>query len=59
MTIKQSFFNIDGTVKLAEKQGKAQKIKDVTEKNRIKEICLNCNEPKCNGNCKKIKEVIK
>ena len=53
--IKPSRFNAEGTVKLAEKQGKPQKLKDVSEKNRIKEICLNCTKPKCNGNCKKIK----
>ena len=58
MTIKPNYFSAEGTVKLVEKQGKPQKTKDVSKKNGIKEICLNCTEPKCNGNCKKIKGVI-
>lgn len=55
MKIKPSYFNAEGTVKLAEKQGKKQKPKDVTKKNKEKEICLNCDAPKCNGSCKKMK----
>ncbi len=55
MNIKPSYFTAEGTIKLAEKQGKKQKPKDVTKKNKEKEICLNCNDPKCNGNCKKVK----
>ena len=53
--IKPSLFSADGTVKLATKQGKKQRAKDVTKKNKEKEICLNCDNPECNGNCKKIK----
>lgn len=55
MTIKPSYFNVEGTVKLAEKQGKPQRTRDVTEKNRIKEICLNCTKPKCTGSCEKVR----
>ena len=54
--IRPSLFNADGTVKLAVKQGKKQKLKDVTKKNEEKEICLNCEDPKCNGNCKKVQK---
>ena len=54
MKIKTSYFNAEGYAKLAEKQGKKQKPKDVTKKNKEKEICLNCNSPECNGYCKKV-----
>lgn len=59
MYVRPSYFNVEGTIKLAEKQGKAQRTKDVTEKNRKKDVCLKCTEPKCNGNCKKVKGVSK
>ena len=52
--IRPNFFNAEGTVKLAVKQGKKQRVRDVTKRNKEKEICLNCNSPKCNGNCKKV-----
>ena len=52
--VRPSLFNADGVVKLAEKQGKKQKPKDVTKKNAEKEICLNCKDPECNGYCKKV-----
>lgn len=55
MTIKTGWFAADGTVKLAEKQGKRQTPKDVSEKNRQKEICLNCDKAKRRGTCKKVK----
>ena len=54
--VRPSLFNADGVVKLAEKQGKKQKPKNVTKKNEEKEICLNCNSPECNGNCKKVQK---
>ena len=53
--MKHNYFNADGVVRLAEKQGKPQKPKDVTEENRKKQICLTCNKPKCKGNCKRVK----
>ena len=43
-----------GYIKQAEKQGRKEKPKneaEVAEKNRIKEICLNCTKPKCGGGC--------
>lgn len=49
-------FGADGTVSIAEKQGKPQKVKDVSNENKKKQICLNCNKPKCTGNCKKVTE---
>lgn len=44
-----------GIIKTAVKQGEKEKPKDLaelTEKNRIKDICLNCTEPKCNDRCR-------
>lgn len=41
-----------GYIQTAPKQGRKVPDKDVTEINRIKEICLNCNRPKCTGRCK-------
>lgn len=55
MKYTSRYFNAEGIVTLAPKQGKKQKPKDVTKKNKEKEICLNCNNSKCNGNCKKAK----
>lgn len=52
-----------GYIKQATKQGRKEREKDlaeVAERNRIKEICLNCTEPKCVGRCryyaKKVRE---
>lgn len=52
-----------GVIKTAVKQGGKEKPKDpaeLAEKNRLKEICLNCKEPKCVGRCrhyaKKVRE---
>lgn len=54
-----SYFDKDGYVKLAVKQGKKQRTKkNVDYKNAVKEICLNCDSRKCNGNCKKIRTEI-
>ena len=52
-------FRADGTVNLAEKQGKPQKTKDVSKKNKDIEICLNCKQKKCNGYCDKFREARK
>lgn len=44
-----------GYIKPAEKQGKKEKPKneaEIAEKNRIKEICLNCQEQKCVDRCR-------
>ena len=44
-----------GYIKTAEKQGKKEKPKneaEIAEKNRIKEICLNCEQPKCGDRCR-------
>lgn len=49
-------FKADGTVNVAEKQGKPQKVKDVRKKNEEMKICLNCKKKKCNGYCEKFKE---
>nr|DAF74479.1 MAG TPA: hypothetical protein [Caudoviricetes sp.] len=51
----QSYFSANGTIKLAIKQGRKVKDKDVTEENKRKEICLNCDAPECNGVCSKIR----
>ena len=50
------YFNAEGIVKLAPKQGDPSKPKDVTKSNKEIEICLNCTRNKCSGNCKKIEE---
>lgn len=44
-----------GIIKTAVKQGEKEKPKnlaELSEKNRIKEICLNCKQPKCVERCK-------
>lgn len=52
-----------GIIKTAVKQGEKEKPKnlaELSEKNRIKEICLNCKQPKCGERCnyfaKKVRE---
>ena len=50
------FFNAHGRIDIAEKQGKPQKEKDVSKKNKNIAVCLNCDELKCNGNCEKFKK---
>jgi hypothetical protein len=52
-----------GYLKQATKQGRKEKPKneaEIAEKNRIKEICLNCKEKKCGLRCtvfpKKVRE---
>jgi hypothetical protein len=35
-------------------QRRSKKDLDVTEKNRIKDICLNCTKANCPGKCRKI-----
>ena len=49
-------FNVNGTVSVAEEQGKRERIKNVTKKNAKKQICLNCKKKKCRGNCKDFRE---
>lgn len=49
-------FKADGTVNVAEKQGKPKKEKDVSKKNKGIEICLNCKKKKCKGYCEFFKE---
>lgn len=46
-----------GKIATAPKQGKKTRDKEVTEINKIKEICLNCKRPKCDGRCKEFKKV--
>jgi hypothetical protein len=44
-----------GYIKQATKQGDKEKLKNeavIAEKNRIKDICLNCKEKKCVSRCK-------
>ena len=48
------YFNAEGTVKLAPKQGEPPKYKDVAKKSEDIQICLNCTKPRCSGFCKKI-----
>ena len=46
----------NGYVKQAVKQGNKMTDKnaaEIEENNRIKHICLSCESPKCNGECKK------
>lgn len=51
--------NSDGLILQATKQGKKQKPKkNIGYKNAIKQICLNCDSKKCNGNCKKLRNEI-
>ena len=49
-------FGADGAVHVTEEYGKPERIKDVSKKNKIKQICLNCKRNKCSGYCKKVKE---
>ena len=49
-----------GYFNLATQQGKKQKPKkNIDYKNTVKQICLNCDSKKCNGNCKKLKNEIR
>lgn len=48
-----------GIIKTAVKQGDKEHVKNaekIEKKNHIKEICLNCTEPKCHDRCKAFKE---
>lgn len=48
--MRRNFINhATGTAQLATKQGKQQPLRDVTEINKEKEICLKCTRPTCNG----------
>jgi Fe-S-cluster-containing dehydrogenase component len=51
-------FKSHGYIMTAPKQGRKQKERDVTEKNRIKDICLNCKDPKCSGSCRKFSKKV-
>lgn len=53
---KSNYFNAEGIVKLAPKQGEPSKPKDVTKSNKEIEICLNCSRAKCTGNCKQLRK---
>lgn len=51
-----------GIIKTAVKQGDEEKPKNLTElaeKNRIKEICLNCTQPNCDDGCRVFKKKVK
>lgn len=48
--------NHTGLVKLRPKQGDKTKHKPKEKDSKKIQICLNCEKPDCNGNCKKIKE---
>lgn len=51
-----------GIIKTAVKQGDKEKPKNLTElaeKNRRKEICLNCTQPNCDNRCKVFKKRVK
>jgi Fe-S-cluster-containing dehydrogenase component len=52
-----------GVIKTAVKQGDKERPQNpakIAERNRLKEICLNCKEPKCGDRCryfaKKVRE---
>ncbi len=45
-----------GIVKLHPKQGEKPNYKPKEINTRQIQICLTCERPNCNGNCKKIKE---
>ena len=45
-----------GLVKLRPKQGDKPKYTPKEKDTKEIQICLNCEKPNCNGNCKKIKE---
>lgn len=52
-------FDEYGYIRQAIPQGKKVKPKkNVDYKNAVKEICLNCDRRKCNGNCKKLRTEI-
>jgi hypothetical protein len=46
-----------GYIATAMKQGRKQKDRDVTETNRVKDICLNCTEEKCSDRCYKFNKI--
>ena len=51
-----------GYLKQATKQGDKEKPKneaEIAEKNRIKEICLNCKVKECNSRCNVFKRKVK
>ena len=51
------WFSADGIAHLMTKQGKPERIKDVAEINRRKEICLSCTKEKCRGTDKCFKKM--
>ena len=51
-----NYFNAEGVIKLAPKQGKPPRRKEADKNAEEIEICLNCTRDKCSGNCKKIEE---
>ena len=54
--MNRGFFGVDGWVHQAEKQGRKQKyIRDVSKKNKMKDVCLYCEKEKCNGHCEHFK----
>lgn len=58
--MKLGYFDENGYVKLRPKIG--AKLKDEStqmEDKRLIDLCLNCEKPKCNGNCKEYKEMKK
>ena len=55
MKYAAKYFNAEGVIPLATKQGAPVKAKDVAKKNEEIEICLKCTRKKCNGYCKKFR----
>lgn len=56
MKLTSKYFNAEGVIKLAPKQGKPPRHKEADKNADEIEICLNCTRDKCSGNCKKIEE---
>ena len=50
----KDYWSADGYIHTAVKQGKKQKVnrRKIKEKNKVKDICLNCEETNCSGHCK-------
>lgn len=51
-----------GIIKTAVKQGDKEHVKNaekIEKKNHIKDICLNCTQPKCTRGCKAFKKEVK
>lgn len=57
MSDMRKWVSADGIIHQRTKQGKPERIKDVVEINRRKEICLSCTKEKCRGTDKCFKKM--